>query len=80
MDAVSKEGLSALGLPATYPDAVGHDLTQPIGRALHAQGYPGVWCRSSVLSPAQEIALFMDHARRPGVTAGPRAGLEGLAW
>lgn len=71
VDAVSDEGLSALGLPPGYPEGVGHDVTQPIGQALHDQGHPGLWCRSSVLPPAQEIALFTDHARRPAVTGGP---------
>lgn len=76
VDAVSDEGLAALGLPPSYPGGIGHDVTQPIGRTVHEQGLPGVWCRSSVLPPAQEIALFTDYARTPAVTSGPRPALE----
>lgn len=61
-DVVSDAGVTAVGLPATYPvdaagEAVGHDRTQPIGVEAHHSGLRGVWCRSAA-GAGQELAWF----------------------
>lgn len=73
-DATSEAGLAGLGLPSTYPDDIGHDITQPIGARLYSESYAGVWCRSAADRTGEEIALFLDenHAVTPNVADGPR--------
>lgn len=69
-DAVSSEGLERLGLPPTYPldddgDVVAHSVCQLAGRAVHAAGLRGVWCRSagSPDGEGRELAWFPATAR-----------------
>ncbi len=57
-DALSEAGLAALGLPASYPDGIGYDVCQPIGKAVHDAKIPGVACRSAALAGGEELALF----------------------
>ncbi|MDQ6767988.1 MAG: RES family NAD+ phosphorylase [Candidatus Eremiobacteraeota bacterium] len=67
VDAVSDEGLVALGLPETYPlarnDAVSHGTCRSIGRAAYARAERGIACRSAAEAqrgpwPGEELALF----------------------
>jgi hypothetical protein len=72
VDAVSDEGLGALGLPATYPidergAAVPHAACQPIGQAAWDAGEPGIACRSAASSAparAEELAFFARRRLR----------------
>ena len=64
-EAVSAEGLRALDLPGDYPTSrsgkeVPHTVCQRVGEQIHAEGFRGVWCRSSC-SPdgrGRELAWF----------------------
>jgi RES domain-containing protein len=62
VDAVTDEGLRALGLPATYPDGTGWDVCQPIGRDVYAAGERGIACRTACAGGGdpdhEELALF----------------------
>lgn len=65
VDAVADRGLSALGLPNSYPldgrgEAVGHDVCQPIGEQAWNAGEAGIACRSaaSVPTTGEELAYF----------------------
>jgi len=60
VDAISLEGLHALGLPGSYPDGIGHDRCQPIGVAVHRAGHIGIACRSAAGPNGEELALFKD--------------------
>jgi RES domain-containing protein len=73
LDCVTDAGLEAVGLPATYPLAVGHADCRPVGAAARDAGRPGVACRS-VAAPAEgeELAVF-DTAAAPVVMTGRRA-------
>jgi hypothetical protein len=69
-DAVSPEGLGALGLPASYPrDPAGgmidHAVCQQIGNGLHEAGVRGVWCRSACTPDGhgRELAWFPATTR-----------------
>lgn len=62
-DAYTEAGLSALGLPPTYPhdiagDMVPHYVCRPIGRAVYDAGLDGVDCRSAVADDCRELAWF----------------------
>lgn len=62
-EAISKEGLEALGLADTYPRhrngrPVRHEDCQPIGAAIHGEGLRGVHARSAVLDGGKELAWF----------------------
>jgi hypothetical protein len=62
-DAISDDGLEALGLPATYPRhrngrPVGHDDCRPVGQAVHDAALRGVHARSAVLDEGRELAWF----------------------
>jgi hypothetical protein len=64
-DAVSGEGLEALGLPRTYPRhtngrPVRHDVCQPIGQAVWNFGLRGVLARSAATDDGsgRELAWF----------------------
>lgn len=64
-DAVDDSGLSALGLPVTYPTrrtgrAVPQSDCQPVGRAVHDAGLRGVWYRSAATpgGSGRELAWF----------------------
>ncbi|MBI4279373.1 MAG: RES family NAD+ phosphorylase [Armatimonadetes bacterium] len=71
VDILTAEGIAGVGLPQRYPEGVGHELTQPVGRRLHGEGRPGVWCRSAALPTGQEIALFFEFAERPAIIGPP---------
>ena len=63
LDAVSDEGLSAIGLPVTYPldsdgNVVAHSVCQPIGAAASDAGLDGVACRSATANGGRELAWF----------------------
>jgi len=72
VDAVTDAGLSALGLPETYPldeQGVGipHERCQPIGQRAWDAGEDGIACRSAADSaPAgsEELAFFARRALR----------------
>ncbi len=78
-DAVSPDGLSALGLPASYPLDRGRRIRwgvcQPIGAAVSAAGLRGVSSRSAATSDGsgRELAWFpargTSRARRVGHAA-----------
>lgn len=64
-DAVSDDGLAALGLPKTYPRhrngrPVRHESCQPVGEEIHALGLRGVYARSAVMNDGAggELAWF----------------------
>lgn len=64
-DALSDEGLDALGLPDTYPRyrngrPVRHDVCQPIGDKVHEAGLRGVHARSAATEDGSghELAWF----------------------
>lgn len=66
LDAVSADGIAAIALPAEYPlDTAGapttHDVTRPIGAAVHAAGLDGVLCRSAT-GVGSELAWFPSSA------------------
>lgn len=68
-DAISDEGLVALGLPETYPRhrngrPVRHQTCQPVGEAVHALGLRGVYARSAAMpdGAGRELAWFPARA------------------
>jgi len=69
VDAVSDQGLSALGLPATYPvDASGsvvpHSECQPIGKSAFDDGELGIACRLAAPGASgEEVAWFAQLGR-----------------
>jgi hypothetical protein len=68
IDAHTPEGLTALGLPATYPvtrrgGPVGRGVTQSIGANVHAAGLRGVWCTSAA-GIGREAAWFPAESAR----------------
>ena len=72
VDAVSRRGLTALGLPATYPvdgdgALVAHAQCQPIGRDARDLDEPGIACRSAAATyeGAEELAFFGRKALVP---------------
>lgn len=67
-DAITDEGLTALGLPVSYPvdaDAspIAHEVTQQVGRRVHDRGMRGVWCRSAA-GRGHEVAWFPSSRGR----------------
>ncbi len=66
VDAVTDDGLEALGLPTTYPRAddgepVPRAACQPIGERLWDAGEQGIACRSAAIDPPstrEELAYF----------------------
>lgn len=91
-DAVSDEGLEALGLPTSYPvDSEGarvrRERCQPVGAALRAEEVRGVWCRSACTTDGRgrELAWFpasrRSRARPVWDEARPLgAWIEALDW
>lgn len=70
LDAVSNEGLSALGLPATYPlDASGgvlpHCQCQPVGQGAFDDGELGIACRSAAAGARGEGLAWFAQVGRP---------------
>jgi len=80
VDVVSPEGIVALGFPATYPDGVGWDVCQPIGRAAYDDGERGIACRTACEGGGdpdhEELALF----DRDGEPAHPGERLTFDRW
>jgi RES domain-containing protein len=76
VDVISPDGLSAVGLPETYPldergARVMHGVCQAIGRRAWDAGEAGIACRSAAsTAPAggEELAFFARQALRPGET------------
>lgn len=71
VDAVTADGLTALGLPVTYPAAddgttIPHAECQPIGQRAFDAGERGIACRSAApnASGGEEVAWFAQ----PGTT------------
>ena len=75
VDAVTDAGLQELGLPATYPDGVGWDVCQPLGRAAYDTGERGIACRTACHGGGdpdhEELALF-DRDGHPAATGERR--------
>lgn len=71
VDAVTDAGVVALGLPAAYPDGVGWELCQPVGRTLFLEEERGIACRTACRGGGdpdhEELALF----ERDGGAAAP---------
>lgn len=68
-DAFTGEGLSALGLPETYPQfrngrPVRHETCQPVGEQVQALGLRGLLARSAVMPEeiGRELAWFPARA------------------
>ncbi len=65
---MSDQGLTALGLPTSYPYRVGHAKTQPIGQAAFEAGEDGIAARSALQSSkpgewyGEELAAFERFA------------------
>ncbi|MGH3649891.1 MAG: hypothetical protein ACRDU9_04210, partial [Acidimicrobiia bacterium] len=64
-DAISHQGLAALGLPASYPKyangrPVRHESCQPVGQAVKDEGLRGVHARSAATDDGsgRELAWF----------------------
>lgn len=64
-DAVSEEGLVALGLPGTYPRhpngrPIRHETCQPVGEEVHGHGLRGVYARSAATAgeSGRELGWF----------------------
>lgn len=76
VDAVTDEGLQALGLPPAYPQGVGHDVCQPIGLSAYKGGEHGISCRSAVDATGEELALF----DRDGQPARPSTRRRFADW
>ncbi len=63
LDAFSDKGLTAVGLPTTYPldsadDPVAHSVCQPIGTAAYQAGLDGVASHSAAPCSGRELAWF----------------------
>jgi RES domain-containing protein len=80
VDAVTDAGLAAIGLPASYPDGVGWDACQEIGRAAYRAGERGIACRTACHGGGdpdhEELALF----DRDGSPARPGERLTFDRW
>lgn len=70
VDAATVAGLSALGLPPSYPrDAAGrwvpHSVCQPIGESVHEDGERGIACKPAVEAapPASEELAYFGSTR-----------------
>jgi len=83
LDAVTEDGLGAVGLPTTYPrEADGSTVPwarcQPVGRAAWDDGLPGIGCRSAAIGarPEDEELAFFDRAGAPRPTARERIDFD----
>jgi hypothetical protein len=77
-DAVTDEGLAALGLPGSYPldesgDRVPHETCQPIGASVHDLGLRGVHARSAATPDGvgRELAWFPARPSSHATPLGP---------
>lgn len=85
-DAVSDDGLDALGLPRSYPiyangRPVSHATCQPIGNEVAAQGLRGVRARSAATrdGSGRELAWFPARASSKATVIGDPLPLH-LWW
>lgn len=69
-DAVSEDGVEALGLPASYPrtpsgEPIPRTVCQPIGASIREDGLRSVWCRSAGMPDGRgrELAWFPATSR-----------------
>lgn len=81
-DAVSAQGLAALGLPSSYPlrsdgKMIDRAVCQPIGKRVRELGLNGVWCRSAASTDGRgrELAWFPGQraaqpVRKPPIPLG----------
>ena len=79
-DAHTDEGLSAAGLPVSYPldsdgQLIGHTVCQPIGQAAFDEGLDGIDCRSAAPGGTRELAWFPR-----GVKLQPRSRQPFEQW
>ncbi len=63
LDAVTDDGLAAIGLPGTYPldsggEVIAHSVCQPIWAAVRGTGLDGVASRSAAAGGGRELAWF----------------------
>lgn len=68
IDAVTDEGLAALGLPVEYPEGVEWSQCQPIGQAAYESGEPGIACRTACHGggdPDHEELAWFDRGGIP---------------
>ena len=68
-EAVSDKGLTALGLPDSYPTSesgkeVPHPMCQRVGEQVHAEGLRGVCCRSACTPDGRGLELAWFPATR----------------
>ena len=76
-DARTPHGLTALGLPTSYPhDAdghlVAHTVCQPIGQAAYDANLDGIDYRSAAPGGTRELAWFLRDSRHPNLTPTSR--------
>ncbi len=86
VDAVSDEGLKAVGLPESYPSSrsgkdVSHPVCQRLGVQVNSGGLRGVWCRSACTPDGRgrELAWF-PATRRSKANAVWASPLPFGAW
>lgn len=68
VDAVTDEGLTSLGLPIDYPEGVGWERCQPMGRAAFEAGERGIGCRTACRGggdPDHEELAWFDREGVP---------------
>jgi RES domain len=58
VDAVTDDGLAALGLPTSYPTEVGHSRCQPVGLRVRDDGGIGIAYQSAARPGGEELALI----------------------
>jgi hypothetical protein len=69
LDCVTDKGLTAVGLPTSYPldsggSPVGYDLCRAVGQQAYEAGRTGIACRSAARgaeSDDEELAVFDTH-------------------
>lgn len=61
VDALTPNGIDALGLPAAYPLGCDHDDCRTIARVLYAAGEAGIAARSGARPDGEELAVFDSH-------------------
>jgi hypothetical protein len=80
VDAVTADGVRALGLGDEYPDGADWSACQPIGRAAFEAGERGIACRTACPGGGdpehEELALF----DRDGSPATPGDRLPFAEW
>lgn len=79
VDAHTDAGLTALGLPVTYPHTstgkpVSHTTCQPIGARMYSAGFDGVCARSAApgARPTNIELAWFPRGRTPTITTPPQ--------